>query len=111
VPALATTVGPTLRLTAAVADPLGERPEAENGVWANVTITLAEGDSASGTLTTDSIRIKGGDGVVYDDEDSQHNNAAEQQFKGEGHSVVSIDIPRLRSAEPFSRSSITCSPT
>jgi hypothetical protein len=80
--------------TSAVADPLGEKPTAENGVWLNFTITPTEDDSAVWDADfANSIQIRGGDGVVYDDEDSQHNNAGEQQFADGGDFVVSIDIP------------------
>jgi hypothetical protein len=78
--------------TAPVADLLGEKQEAENGVWLSLRITPAEDNSGPWSSEfAENMQIKGGDGVVY--QDSLHNNGGEQDFKGEGDFLVWIDIP------------------
>jgi hypothetical protein len=80
--------------TSPIADLLGKKAEAKNGVWLSFKITPAEDDSAIWLADfTDNIQIRGGDGVVYDDQDSSHNNAGEQHELGEGDFLVGIDIP------------------
>jgi len=75
-------------------DPLGEKQEAENGVWLIFKITPADDGSAIWSPDfTENIQIKGGDGVVYDDQDFTHNNAGVQQEFGEGDFLVWIDVP------------------
>jgi flagellin-like hook-associated protein FlgL len=75
-------------------DPLGEKQEAQNGVWLIFTITPADDGSAIWSPDfTENIQIKGGDGVVYDDQDFTHNNAGVQQEFGEGDFLVWIDVP------------------
>ena len=77
--------------TAPVADILGERPEAENGVWLSFKITPEEDDSGIWSSEfVENLQIKGGDGVVYGD---HHNNGGEQQFNDQGDFVVWADIP------------------
>jgi hypothetical protein len=75
-------------------DPLGEKREAENGVWLIFKITPADDGSAIWSPDfTENIQIKGGDGVVYDDQDFTHNNAGVQQELDEGDFLVWIDVP------------------
>jgi hypothetical protein len=75
-------------------DPLGEQQEAENGVWLSFKITPSDDNSAIWSPDfTDNIQIKGGDGVVYDDRDSSHNNAGVQQEFDADNFLVWIDIP------------------
>ena len=81
--------------TSPVADLSGEKPQAENGVWLSFKITPAEDGSAIWLPDfTNNIQIRGGDAVVYNDQDSSHNNAGEQQESGEGDFLVGIDIPK-----------------
>ena len=75
-------------------DPLGEHQEAENGVWLIFKITPAQDGSAIWSPDfTENIKIQGGDGVVYDDQDSTHNNAGVQQEFGADDFLVWIDVP------------------
>jgi hypothetical protein len=78
--------------TAPVADLLGDKPEAENGVWLSFKITPAEDNSGIWSSEfAENMQIKGGDGVVYARD--LHNTGAEQDFKNESDFLVWVDLP------------------
>lgn len=75
-------------------DPLGEKREAENGVWLIFKVTPADDGSAIWSPDfPENIQIRGGDGVIYDDQDVVHNNGGVQQELDASDFLVWIDVP------------------